>query len=198
MSEQQAKRQRLHELETRGSSSPALLRLRAAVAARDRAAVTELLQIDRVLYADNSRHVPSLMQQDGEGRTPLHVCAALPVEARRDVYAMLEQLLEECHTPACEGALLKQDAGGNTVLHVLVEHQQLSLLRKLLYACTTLQCLTGLISAENSQGVSAGLLAQQFGCDAVLNMLKEFSAEVSRIFLNMHIKAHNQRCIVHL
>jgi hypothetical protein len=76
------------------------------------------------------------------------------------------------------------------VLHVLVENQQLHLLRKLLHASTTLQCLTGLISAENSQGVSAVLLAQQFGYDAVLNVLKEFCAEVSRIS-NMLIIATN-------
>lgn len=185
MSEHQAKRQRVGELENfpaaaASRSSAPSLRLHAAVAARDTVAVTDVLRLDRVLYADNSKHVPSLLQQDSLGRTPLHICAALPVKARRrDVYAMLEQLLEECYSPACEGALERQDSEGSTVLHVLVAHHQLTLLHKFLDVCTALECLDMVQSIEDNQGATALTLAQRFGHDAVLDLFEEFNAVVS-------------------
>jgi hypothetical protein len=159
------------------------LQLHAAVAAADMQLATEVLHLDRVYCDQYGSRESLLVQQDSSGRTPLHVCAALPMHPSNDssdVLELWERLLDECYNAASQLALAKQDRSGRTVLHVLIQHQQFSMLHRFLQTCNMLDSLTTLLAVEDEHGANAVLLAQRVGDKEILTLLSEYCSEVSR------------------
>jgi hypothetical protein len=123
----------VNELQSQRSTAESIaelnwLPLHAAIAAIDTQLSKEVLLFDR--NNKDSSKASLLVQQDSSGRTPLHVCAELPTHAASsDVLEMWELLLDNCTSPASKLALEMQNCSGRTVLHVLIQRQQLSMLR---------------------------------------------------------------------
>jgi hypothetical protein len=154
------------------------LQLHAAVAAADTQLATEVLLLDRAYCDHYSSRESLLVQQDSSGRTPLHECAAM--YASSDVLALWERLLVECYSPKSQLTLDKQDCCGSTVLHALIQHQQLSMLQRFLQTCNTLDYLTALLAIEDEHGANSVVLAQRLGHDMVSRLLGQYCSEVGQ------------------
>jgi hypothetical protein len=162
--------------------------LHAAVAAADLRLATVVLRLDK--SGQFGMRESLRLQQDSSGRIHLHVCAELPTyAASSNVLELWELLLDDCTKSASKLALQKQDCSGRTVLHVLIQRQQLSMLRSFLKTCNTLGCLTALLAVEDVQGVNAVLLAQRIGDEQILTLLSEYCSGVRDLFIQSYFYA---------
>lgn len=165
---------RLHSTIAGSSQNP----LHEAVAACDSALVIEVLQLDTEYCArSGSSSVQLLAQQDSIGRTPLHLCAALPASGP-DVPIMWEQMLNTAGIAMLVSAARQQDAAGRTVLHVLLEYS-LQLLQSYLHAKASAGCLHTVLGIEDISGTTPVVLAQRIGCQAITAALAQYAPEVA-------------------
>jgi ankyrin repeat protein len=154
--------------------------LHEAVAAADSAFILQMQELDvqHCARSGSSACVPLVAQQDSAGRTPLHICAALPASST-DVQMIWELLLYRVAEYATlEMAARQQDAGGRTVLHVLIQRSS-QLLQKCLRALDGAGCVHAVLAIEDSSGTTPAVLAQRIGCRDVIIALARYAPEVS-------------------
>jgi ankyrin repeat protein len=154
--------------------------------------------LDTEYCSQNSSSVQLLAQQDSTGRTPLHLCAALPASgASFDIWVLLLHK-RQWNAGGLQSALRQQDAAGRTVLHVLIELKEQAMLGELLRVSAKLGCAAGLAAGVNAQGVSAVVLARRIGYRPTLTKLRPYlSSEVRHAhiaFLNMQCSISHFHC----
>jgi Ankyrin repeats (3 copies)/Ankyrin repeat len=152
--------------------------LHEAVLACSTERVIGLLLLDAEHCSSNGGSVQLLPQQDSAGRTPLHLCAALPAGTanRNEVWQLL---LSRSDPAALYTASKQQDvAAGSTVVHALVYLKPGPMLHKLLRAYTNSECVAAILAVEDAQGVGAVLLAQHIGHKKTIVSLEPCCEEV--------------------